>query len=162
MGFTGPSINVQTACSTSLVAVAQACQALVNQHCDIGVAGGVAVTFPQQPSYRSQEDGIHSRDGHCRAFDASATGTVFGDGVGVVVLKRLDDALARRRPHRGGDSRLGRSTTTAQTKRVLLAPSVNGQARGHRSEPRIIAKVRPQSKSVTSRRTAPARRSAIR
>ena len=91
--FTGPSINVQSACSTSLVAVAQACWSLANYQCDVAIAGGVCITFPTIRGYYYQEEGIFSPDGHCRAFDAQAKGTVFGDGVGAVVLKRLDDAL---------------------------------------------------------------------
>ncbi len=93
-GFTGPSINVQTACSTSLVAVAQACEALVSGQCDVAIAGGVAVTFPQKRGHRHQAGGIYSRDGHCRPFDADASGTVFSDGAGAVVLKRLERARA--------------------------------------------------------------------
>ncbi len=91
--FTGPSVNVQSACSTSLVAVAQACWSLADHQCDVAVAGGVCVTFPTIRGYHFQEGSIYSPDGHCRAFDARARGTVFGDGVGAVVLKRLDSAL---------------------------------------------------------------------
>ena len=94
LGFTGPSLGVQTACSTSLVAIAQACEALAGGSCDIAVAGGVTVTFPQRRGHGFVAGGIQSRDGHCRAFDADASGTVFSDGVGAVVLRRLDDALA--------------------------------------------------------------------
>ncbi len=106
-GLTGPSLNVQTACSTSLVAVAQACQALVVGQCDIAIAGGVAVTFPQKRGTRHETGGMYSRDGHCRAFDADASGTIFSDGVGAVVLKRLDQALDRWRSNRRGYSRVG-------------------------------------------------------
>jgi amino acid adenylation domain-containing protein len=90
----GPSMTVQSACSTSLVAVAQACQALAAQQCDLALAGGVSITFPQRRGYLPQEGGIVSPDGHCRAFDAAAAGTVFGSGVGVVALRRYADALA--------------------------------------------------------------------
>ena len=90
----GPSMTVQTACSTSLVAVAQACQALLLAQCDMALAGGVSVTFPQRRGYRHTEGGMVSADGHCRPFDAAASGTIFGDGCGVVLLKRLSDALA--------------------------------------------------------------------
>jgi len=128
LGFTGPSVNVQTACSTSLVAIAQACDALVSRQCEVAIAGGVAVTFPQNRSYRFVQGGIHSHDGHCRAFDASATGTVFGDGVGAVVLKRLDDAMA------DGDRIdaviLGWAVNNdGSNKASFSAPSVEGQAR---------------------------------
>ncbi len=90
----GPSMTVQTACSTSLVAVTQACQALLLLQCDMALAGGVSITFPQQRGYRHTEGGMVSADGHCRPFDAQAGGTVFGSGSGVVLLRRLADAMA--------------------------------------------------------------------
>ncbi len=89
----GPAINVQTACSTSLVAVALACQNLLAYQCDVALAGGVSIPFPVNRGYLHVEGGIMSADGHCRAFDAAATGTVPGAGAGVVVLKRLSEAL---------------------------------------------------------------------
>lgn len=94
LNLKGPSVTIQTACSTSLVAVCYACQSLLNQQCDMALAGGVTVRVPQKTGYYHQTDGIYSPDGHCRAFDARAQGTVFGSGLGIVVLKRLDDALA--------------------------------------------------------------------
>jgi amino acid adenylation domain-containing protein len=94
LNLRGPSLNVQTACSTSLVAVCLACQNLLNYQCDMALAGGVSITFPQKRGLLYQEGGIISPDGHCRSFDASAAGTVSGDGVGIVVLKRLSEALA--------------------------------------------------------------------
>lgn len=90
----GPSLNVQTACSTSLVAVCLAAQNLLAYRCDVALAGGVSITFPAHRGQHHQEGGILSPDGHCRTFDAKAAGTVLGDGAGVVVLKRLSDALA--------------------------------------------------------------------
>ncbi len=90
----GPSVAIQTACSTSLVAVHLACQSLLSGECDIALAGGVSVGVPQKEGYFYNEGGILSPDGHCRAFDAKAKGTVSGDGVGIVVLKRLTDAIA--------------------------------------------------------------------
>jgi acyl transferase domain-containing protein/non-ribosomal peptide synthetase component F len=94
LNLRGPSVNVQTACSTSLVAVCVACEQLLNLQCDMALAGGVSVTFPQKRGYTYQEGGIASPDGHCRAFDADAKGTVSGDGAGIVLLKRLADAIA--------------------------------------------------------------------
>jgi len=94
LNLTGPSINVQTACSTSLVAVHLASQSLRNGECDIALAGGVSIQTPQKVGYLYQPDMIVSPDGHCRAFDAKAQGTIGGSGVGIVVLKRLDQALA--------------------------------------------------------------------
>ena len=94
LNLTGPSITVQTACSTSLVAVHLACKSLLNGECDMALAGGASVVVPQKSGHLYQEDSILSPDGHCRAFDAEARGTVSGDGVGMVLLKRLEDALA--------------------------------------------------------------------
>lgn len=93
LNLTGPSITLQTACSTSLVAVHFACQSLLNYESDLALAGGVSVRVPQKAGYTYQDELIFSRDGHCRPFDADASGTVFGSGVGIVVLKRLEDAL---------------------------------------------------------------------
>ncbi len=94
LNLNGPGITVQTACSTSLVAVVQACQSLLTYQCDMALAGGVSITFPQKRGYLYQQGGMVSRDGHCRAFDAKADGTVFGSGAGIVLLKRLEDAVA--------------------------------------------------------------------
>ncbi|WP_437528736.1 type I polyketide synthase [Sorangium sp. So ce726] len=122
----GPSVTVQTGCSTSLVAVHLACQALLGYQCDVAIAGGAAVQVPQRTGYRYQPEGIASPDGHCRPFDADAGGTIFGSGVGVVVLKRLSDALADGDPihavikgsaiNNDGSAKLG-----------YTAPSVEGQ-----------------------------------
>ncbi|MEH0416182.1 type I polyketide synthase [Streptomyces sp. B21-083] len=93
LGLRGPSMTVQTACSTSLVAVAQACQSLLSHESDLALAGGVSVRTPQA-GHLHQEGGIFSRAGQCRAFDADADGTVIGSGAGAVLLKRLADAVA--------------------------------------------------------------------
>jgi acyl transferase domain-containing protein/acyl carrier protein len=92
LNLRGPSMGVQTACSTALVAVCMACQSLLDQQCDMALAGGVAIRVPQKTGYVYQEGMIYSRDGHCRPFDADATGTLFTNGLGVVALKRLEDA----------------------------------------------------------------------
>ena len=94
LNLRGPSVTVQTACSTSLVAVHLACQSLRNGECDLALAGGVSVRIPQQAGYLFQEGIVLSPDGHCRAFDARAGGTVPGSGAGLVVLKLLSDAVA--------------------------------------------------------------------
>ena len=96
LNLTGPSINIQTACSTSLVAVHQAINSLLRGECDLALAGGVAIRVPQKTGYIAQNNGIFSSDGHCKAFDAEASGTVFGNGGGIVVLKRLASAIADR------------------------------------------------------------------
>ncbi|MEM6451446.1 MAG: beta-ketoacyl synthase N-terminal-like domain-containing protein [Cyanobacteria bacterium P01_D01_bin.105] len=92
LNLNGPSVDVQTACSSSLVAVHMAAQSLLSGECDMAIAGGVAIS--KQVGYRAQAGSIYSPDGHCRAFDAAAAGTVGGNGVGIVVLKRLEDAIA--------------------------------------------------------------------
>jgi acyl transferase domain-containing protein/thioesterase domain-containing protein len=89
----GPAVNVQTACSTSLVAIAQACNSLYSFESDVCIAGGVCILTPQESGYIYQEGAIPSPDGHCRPFDAKGQGTVFSNGVGVVVLKRIEDAI---------------------------------------------------------------------
>jgi amino acid adenylation domain-containing protein len=94
LNLRGPSINVQTACSTSLVAVCLAAQSLLTYRSDVALAGGVSITFPPNRGQHHLEGGIMSNDGHCRAFDAKASGTVLGDGAGIVVLKRLSEAVA--------------------------------------------------------------------
>jgi acyl transferase domain-containing protein len=92
LNLRGPSLNLNTACSTSLVATHLACQSLLHGECDIALAGGVSVLVPQVSGYLYQEGGIESPDGHCRPFDEQARGMVRGNGVGMVVLKRLSEA----------------------------------------------------------------------
>ncbi|MBX9701185.1 MAG: type I polyketide synthase, partial [Acetobacteraceae bacterium] len=94
LGLTGPSINVQTACSTSLVAVHLACQSILSGECEFALAGASVVRIPHTAGYLHVKGGILSPDGHCRAFDAAARGTVFGSGVGLVLLRDLASAIA--------------------------------------------------------------------
>jgi acyl transferase domain-containing protein/acyl carrier protein len=94
LNLRGPSLTLGTACSTSLVTVCVGVQSLLSYQCDIALAGGVSVSVPQSKGYFYQPGGILSPDGHCRPFDAAGQGTVVGSGVGVVVLKRLPDAIA--------------------------------------------------------------------
>ncbi|MFH8797988.1 type I polyketide synthase [Streptomyces sp. NPDC017936] len=94
LGLTGPSVSLQTACSTALVAVHTACQDLLDHRCDTALAAAVSLNPSAALGYRHVPDGPFSPDGHCRAFAADAAGTSSGDGVGAVVLKRLEDALA--------------------------------------------------------------------
>jgi len=123
----GPSINVQTACSTSLVAVHLACQSLLGYECDMALAGGVTIECPHGRGYLYRPGEILSRDGHCRAFDAGASGTIFSSGVGIVVLRRLSDAL---RDHDTIHAViLGSAINNDGGRKVgYLAPSVDGQA----------------------------------
>ena len=94
LGLKGPSIGVQTFCSTSMIAVHLACQSLLTYECDIALAGGVFIPLPQPAGYRYEPGGIASPDGRVRSFDAGANGTVMGSGVGAVALKRMSEALA--------------------------------------------------------------------
>ena len=128
LNLTGPSVNVNTACSTSLVAVHLAVQGLLNGECDMAMAGGVTINTRQKAGYLFEEGGILSQDGRCRAFDARATGTISGNGVGIVVLKRLTEALD------DGDSiraviRGSAINNDGARKIGYTAPSIEGQAR---------------------------------
>ena len=123
----GPALSIHTACSTSLVAVVQAFHSLRNQECDLALAGGAALTVPANTGHLYSEGGMLSADGHCRPFDAKATGTLFSDGVGAVVLKRLSDA------QRDGDTihaiiRGAAINNDGANKTSFAAPSVPGQA----------------------------------
>ncbi|MFT4012086.1 MAG: SDR family NAD(P)-dependent oxidoreductase [Paracoccus sp. (in: a-proteobacteria)] len=125
--LTGPSINIQTACSTSLVAIHMACQSLQSGESDMALAGGVTIEMPHGVGYLYKENEILSPDGHCHAFDYRAQGTVFGSGAAVVVLRRLKDAIA------DGDHIWAVIKGTAinndgAAKAGYLAPSVEGQA----------------------------------
>ena len=123
----GPSMAVQTACSTSLVAVCIACRSLLDYQCDMAFAGGSSIAVPQGHGYFYREGGIASPDGHCRAFDARAHGTVAGNGVGCVLLKRYADAIADGDPIRA----VIRGTALNNDGAVKVgytAPSVDGQA----------------------------------
>ena len=127
LGLTGPCVTVQSACSTSLLAVAQAVQSLRAQGCDMALAGGVSITFPQRRGYLAQEGGMVSTDGHCRPFGAQANGTVFGHGAGLVVLKRLEDAFADRDTIHAVIRGVGLNNDGA-SKVGFAAPSIEGQA----------------------------------
>jgi phthiocerol/phenolphthiocerol synthesis type-I polyketide synthase E len=126
LNLRGPSMAVQCACSTSLVAVCQAAQSLLTFQCDLALAGGVSVTFPQKRGYLYEEGSIVSKDGHCRPFDAAADGTVFGDGVGLVTLKRADEAL-RDGDHIYAIIRGFAVNNDGSGKVSYMAPSVDGQ-----------------------------------
>ncbi|MEH1787876.1 MAG: SDR family oxidoreductase [Nostoc sp.] len=143
LNLTGPSITIQTACSTSLVATTLACQSLLNYQCDMALAGGVSIHVPQKTGYLHESGGTLSPDGHCRAFDAKAEGTTIGNGVGVVVLKRLSDALA------DGDCihaviRGSAINNDGSGKVGYTAPSVNGQAEVI-AEAMMLAGVEPET-----------------
>ncbi len=143
LNLRGPSVNVNTACSTSLVAVHLACQSLLNYECDMALAGGVTLLIPQKKGYLYQEGGILSPDGHCRAFDAQAGGTVGGSGLGIVMLKRFSDALADRdcicAVIKGSSI-----NNDGSSKMSYTAPSVNGEAEVI-SEAQALAGIAPET-----------------
>ncbi len=128
LGLKGPAVAVSTACSTSLTAIAQACQSLRAGQSDMALAGGVSITFPQKRGYLAQEGGMTAPDGICRPFDADAGGTVFGHGAGVVVLKRLSDALDEG-DHIHAVIRGVGISNDGSDKFSYTAPSATGQAR---------------------------------
>ncbi|MBW4500879.1 MAG: SDR family NAD(P)-dependent oxidoreductase [Scytonema hyalinum WJT4-NPBG1] len=143
LNLEGPSYTVQTACSTSLVAVHLACQSLLSGECDMALAGGVRINSSRKAGYFYKEGGIGSKDGHCRAFDAKAQGTVSGEGVGIVVLKRLEDALA------DGDSihaviKGSAINNDGSFKVSYTAPRIDSQAKVIRTA-QVIAEVEPET-----------------
>ena len=127
LNLRGPSVTVQTTCSTSLVAVSVACESLQSGTCEMALAGGVTVRVPQRGGYFYTAGSILSPDGHCRPFDASAQGTIVGSGVGIVVLKRLADALASRDQIRAVIRGTG-VNNDGNDKVGYTAPSFRGQA----------------------------------
>ena len=148
LNLRGPSVNVQTACSTSLVAIHMGVQSLLNGECDMALAGGVTIELPHRHGYLYRENEILSPDGHCRAFDAASKGTVFGSGVGVVVLRRLADAMA------DGDHIhaviKGSAVNNDGSQKVgYMAPSVDGQAQAI-AEALAIANVSPETITYVS------------
>jgi amino acid adenylation domain-containing protein len=127
LNLKGPVVTVQTACSTSLVAIHHACQALLSGECDMALAGGVSVQLPVKSGYLFQEGMVFSSDGHCRVFDANADGTVGGDGLGIVVLKPLENALEER-DHIYAVIKGSAINNDGNRKVGYTAPSINGQA----------------------------------
>ena len=143
LNLKGPSVTVQTYCSTSLVAVHLACQSLLNYECDIALAGGAAISIPQERGYVYEEGGILSPDGFCRTFDAKAGGSVLTNGVGVVAIKRLREAL-KESDHIYAIIR-GTATNNDGSQRVsFTAPGLDGQS-GVMTEAIANAGVEPES-----------------
>lgn len=125
--LTGPAVTVQTACSTALVSLSLAYQSLINYQCDMALCGGVSLNLPMNQGYYFKEGAIYSPDGRCRPFDEKGNGTVFGSGVGIILLKRLEDAIKDNDPI----TAVVRSTAInndGSDKVGFTAPSINGQA----------------------------------
>jgi amino acid adenylation domain-containing protein len=128
LNLTGPSLNIQSACSTSMVATHVACQSLYNRECDMALSGGVCIQLPRGNGYMHKKGGILSPLGYCRPFDEKADGTVVGEGAGAIILKRLDDAI------RDKDNIYAVIKSTAinndgSLKVGYMAPSLDGQAK---------------------------------
>jgi amino acid adenylation domain-containing protein len=143
LNLRGPCISVASACATSLVAICQASQSLLNYQCDMSLAGGVSVTFPQKRGHMYSEGSIGSKDGLCRPFDAAATGTVFSHGAGAVVLKRLEDAIADRDNITAVIRGFG-VNNDGSMKAGYMAPGVDGQS-GVIAAAQAMAGVNPRS-----------------
>ena len=127
LNLKGPAVSVHTACSTSLVAVIMACKSLRQGECDMALAGGASVHFPTHDGYYFQEGGVFSPDGHCRPFDKDAQGTIFTDGAGIVVLRRLKDAI-RDRDNVIAVIKGGAINNDGGDKLSFSAPSISGQS----------------------------------
>ncbi len=123
----GPALSIHTACSTSLVAIAQAAKALRDGECDMALAGGIAITVPINSGITYNDGGMYSPDGSTRTFDAEGKGTSFSDGVGIIVLKRLDDAI-RDHDHIYATVKGSALNNDGSDKASFTAPSVRGQA----------------------------------
>lgn len=128
LGLTGVSMNVNASCSSSLLAVHLACQSLMIHECDLALAGGASIAVPQVGGHVHRQGGVTSADGRCRAFDRSASGTVFSNGVGAVLLKRLDEAVADRDPIHAVILGSAANNDGAQ-KAGFTAPNPDAQAR---------------------------------
>ena len=139
----GPSVNVQTACSTSLVAAHLACQSLLSGECDMALAGGVTLEIPHGLGYIYREGEVLSPDGHCHAFDHRGQGTIFGSGAGVVVLRRAEDAVEDG-DHIHAIIKGSAVNNDGSSKVGYLAPSVDGQAAAM-SEAYTVAGVEPET-----------------
>jgi len=143
LNLKGPSYAVQTACSTSLVAIHWAVQGLLFGECEIALAGGVSINYPHKRGYGYQPGMINSSDGHNRSFDMAATGSVFGDGAGVVVLKKLADAAAER-DHIYAIIKGTATNNDGMRKVGYTAPSVEGQAQAIKAA-QLMAEVEAES-----------------
>lgn len=143
LNLRGPSFSLQAGCSTSLFAIHLGYQSLVNGECDMALVGGVSVVPPQENGFLYREGGVWTADGHCRAFDARATGALPGNGVGIVVLKRLEDALA------DGDSvyavmKGSAVSNDGHMKMSFASPSIHGEMAAI-AEAQAMAEVKPET-----------------
>lgn len=143
LNLRGPCITLQTACSTSLVAIIVACQNLLNYQCDMALAGGVTLTLNDREGYFYDEGGIVSPDGHCRTFDVASNGTIFSQGAGIVALKRLEDALADHDTIHSVIRGFGLNND-GSARAGFTAPGVDGQV-GVSSDAIAMARINPET-----------------
>lgn len=126
-GFQGSSIDLYTACSSSLTAVIQSCRELNSHQCDMAIAGACLIDLPQEVGYIYEENGLFSSDGHCHSFDASACGTLYSNGAGLVVLKRLEDAIADHDEIHAVIIGSAMNNDGNSSKEGFMAPGIHGQ-----------------------------------
>ncbi|ETO93892.1 beta-ketoacyl synthase N-terminal-like domain-containing protein [Legionella oakridgensis] len=126
-GFQGSSIDLYTACSSSLTAVIQSCRELNSYQCDMAIAGACLIDLPQEVGYIYEENGLFSSDGHCHSFDASASGTLYSNGAGLVVLKRLEDAIADNDLIHAVIIGAAMNNDGNSSKEGFMAPGIHGQ-----------------------------------
>ncbi|BCA96434.1 polyketide synthase [Legionella antarctica] len=126
-GFQGSSIDLYTACSSSLTAVIQSCRELNSNLCDMAIAGAVLIDLPQETGYIYEENGLFSSDGHCHSFDALASGTLYSNGAGLVVLKRLEDAIADNDQIHAVIIGSAMNNDGNSSKEGFMAPGIHGQ-----------------------------------
>lgn len=143
MNFTGPAVNVQTSCSSSLAAVHLACQGLLDYSCDMAVAGAATIGSSEEGGYYYQDTGLLSKDGHVRPFDKEATGTIYSEGIGVVVLKRTEEALEDK-DHIYAIIKGSAINNDGSERMGYTAPSVKGQVQAIRRA-QLIAETEPDT-----------------
>lgn len=143
LNLQGPSFSVNTACSSSLVAIHQACRSILTGDCNVAVAGGVNIGSNQKAGYFYEEDLIFSSDGHCKPFDSNANGTIFSEGAGAVVLKRLSEAI-KDKDHIYGIVKGSAINNDGNRKLGYMSPSIEGQTECARKAI-IMSKVKPES-----------------
>ena len=127
VGCQGSSIDLYTACSSSLTAIIQGCRELQNHDCDMAIAGAAQIDMPQEIGYIYEENGLFSSDGHCHSFDNSATGTLYSNGAGLVILKRLQDAIAENDQIHAVITGSAMTNDGNSSKEGFMAPGIHGQ-----------------------------------
>ena len=143
MNFTGPVVNVQSSCSSSLAALHLACQGLLDYSCDMAIAGAATIGASEEGGYFYQDTGLLSKDGHVRPFDKEATGTIYSEGIGVVVLKRTEEAIENK-DHIYAIIKGSAINNDGSERMGYTAPSVKGQVQAIRRA-QLIAETEPDT-----------------